>query len=81
MKQRLITLCSSFIILAGCEPTDRDAPQTARIKARAAMEQKVNEVVQQLRLDCDSNLLATARYRADSIYAAQKKKPTRRRRR
>jgi hypothetical protein len=64
-----------------CHQKDEHAQRTARLKATAAMEQKVNEVINQLRKDCDSSLLSLARYQADSIQQAASKKPSRNRKR
>jgi hypothetical protein len=70
-----------MIALACNTSTDPQAAQeAARLKATAAMEQKVNEVITQLRVDCDSSLLSMARYQADSIrQAAPHRKPARKR--
>lgn len=67
----VILLC---VLAVSCQPAGNDAPRNARIKAEAAMHQKVDEVIEQLYEDCDSSLLALARYRADSIKAARGKR-------
>lgn len=78
--KKAIFLLSITVAVAACHSTDQQAQQTLRLKARAAMEQKVSEVIEQLRQDCDSNLVSVATYRADSIYAARSKKSSPRRR-
>ncbi len=62
MKAFLLLIILS---VSACKPK-----QDVEHQKRAAylqMERKVNEVVVQMRNDCDSNLLSTARAKADSI--------------
>lgn len=72
MRTGLIWLLMG-ILIQGCQQKDKDAPRIARLKARAAMEQKVSEVITQLEKDCDSTMLSIAKSRADSISQARDK--------
>ena len=54
-----------LIVLAGCKNNDDEIIR--EIAATEDMELKVQQVITQLKNDCDSNLLSAARARADSI--------------
>lgn len=48
-----------------------DDVYTLRLKAKSDADEKVNRVIQQLRVDCDSNIFRMARQRADSLKLVQ----------
>lgn len=80
MRSGLILLLIGLLVQA-CNQEDKDAPRIARLKARAAMEQKVSDVIAQLEKDCDSTMLSIAKSRADSISQARDKKKLKSRKR
>ena len=66
MKKLILAL---VVALAGCESASdqTEAQATIRIQAHRQMEEKVNDVIKQLREDCDSSLLEAAKFKVDSI--------------
>jgi len=50
----------------------QDDVYTLRLKAKADAEEKVNKVIQQLRVDCDSTIFHIARQKADSLEMSRK---------
>lgn len=69
-----------WLIIASCKQQEaKPALTTEKLQADIAMKEKVNAIAQQLRTDCDSNLLALAKYKADSIKTARKHLRKRRR--
>lgn len=69
-----LTILLIGLLTQGCYRENKEAPRIARLEARAAMEQKVSDVIAQLEKDCDSTTLSIAKSRADSIRQARDKK-------
>lgn len=64
MNKFTTILCLLFCSCVRPSPQQHEAAKTAILQQA---QERVNQVISQLRQDCDSSLLEMARYKADSI--------------
>ena len=64
-----------FVLFVCCKQPAKNIDKAAQqARAQLAMEEKVNKVAQQLKADCDSNLLRLATIKEDSVLKSRKHK-------
>lgn len=64
MKKLLYTV---FLMISGCTQKSPERMDEWKNSVTLQSQQRVDEIISQLNEDCDSNLLQTAHYKADSI--------------
>ncbi|TDH28935.1 hypothetical protein EXU57_02350 [Segetibacter sp. 3557_3] len=68
----MLKLILSTLLISVCSCKQKQDVEYLKRAAYLQMEGKVNDGVVQLKNDCDSNLLSTAKAKADSILASRR---------